>query len=89
MCQETFQRENCYYWLRVYSFKALAKSAMEKPRSNPRDPDKDVRNALAPFSLALFNLARIEHTTVPLKVSSFKKCFETVSFLPPWEHTQK
>lgn len=54
MYQDTFQRENCYYWLRVYSFKALAKSAMEKPRSNPRDTDKDVRNALAPFSLAPF-----------------------------------
>lgn len=80
MCEDTFQRTNCYYWLLVYSFKALAKGAMEKPRSNPRDLDKDVRNALALFSLAPFNLAQIEQTTVPLKVCSFKQCFETVSF---------
>lgn len=80
MCEDTFQRTNCYYWLLVYSFKALAKGAMEKPRSNPRDLDKDVRNALAPFSLAPFNLATIEQTTVPLKVCSFKQCFENDSF---------
>lgn len=88
MCQDTFERGNCYYWLRVYSFKALAKSAMEKRRSNPRDTDKDVRNALAPFRLTLFNLARKEQTTIPLTVCSFKQCLETVSFhQPPYPST--
>lgn len=88
-CQDAFQSGKCYYWPKVSSFKALAKSAMEKPRSNPRALDKDVRNALAPFNPTPFNLAWLEQSTVPLKVSSFKQCFETVSFFSPLGNTHE